>query len=229
VPGKHERIVFFTATRASTPTSIAAAFAVPWAKIVGWNDLDPRARVQPGQVLQIVVPREWTASSKDVVVHERDDVDLVQRGSKEHLEAALARRGKQRRAVKAKKGDTLAKVGKRFDLTDGDLARINGYARDHELAPGEVVVVYVDDADTRGTIEAPPPRVSAGRDDALAGRDAAVSGRDADARDVDEPARASAGAEPRASKSATPRVRRRSRSASTPSTSRLPGGRGAPP
>lgn len=224
--GKNERLVFFTATRASTPASIAAAFGVPWAKIVAWNDLDPRARVQPGQVLQIVVAREWTAGAKDVVVHEKDEVDLVQRGSKEHLEAALARRGKQRRAVKAKKGDTLAKLGKRFDLTDGDLARINGYPRDHELVPGEVVVVYVDDSATRGTIDAPPPRSSPGRDDALATRDAAVSGHDDEVRPDDEATRAD---EPTGPRARPRRERRRSHSASTPSTSRLPGRREAPP
>ncbi len=229
VPGKGERLVFFTATRASTPTSIAAAFGVPWVKIVGWNDLDPQARVQPGQVLQIVVARDWTADAKEVVVHEREDVDLVQRGSKEHLETALARRGKQRRAVKAKKGDTLAKLGKRFDLTDGDLARINGYARDHELVAGEIVVVYVDDADVRGTMEAPPPRVSPGRDDALAGRDAAISGHDDDVSPDDEPARASAGDTGKAASTRARPRRERRRAASTPSTSRLPGNRGVTP
>ena len=240
-PGKDERLVFFTATRSSTPSSIAAAFAVPWAKVVAWNDLDPRARVQPGQVLQIVVPRKFDGTKQGVVVHEQNEVELVERGSKEHIEAALARRGKERRAVKAKKGDTLAKIGKRFDLTDGDLARINGYGRDHELAPGEIVVVYVQDGTTRGTVDAPAPRASAGRDDGLAGRDAAVTGRETAERDDDEPTPATANAEPTARKAAAAsdrastkarkatRRERKRRDASTLSTSRVPGHRTEPP
>jgi membrane-bound lytic murein transglycosylase D len=158
----------------------------------------------------------------------------VQRGSREHIEAALERRGKERRAVKARKGDTLAKLGKRFGLTDGDLARINGYARDHELAPGELVVVYVDAGTTRGTVGAPTPRVSSGRDDALAGRDAAVTGRDdADSRDEDEPASArttasSDDAAPPKRPRARKHERRRAHDPSTPGTSRVPGRAGEP-
>ncbi|HET6585360.1 MAG TPA: LysM peptidoglycan-binding domain-containing protein, partial [Nannocystaceae bacterium] len=215
-----------------------AAFGVTWAKVVAWNDLDPRARVQPGQVLQLVVPRRFDGAARGVVVHERSEVELVQRGSRQHIEASLERRGKQRRAVKARKGDTLAKLGKRFDLTDGDLARINGYARDHELAPGEIVVVYVEAGATRGTVDAPAPRVSAGRDDALASRDAAMTGReDGDARDDDDdhdepPAvRSAASSDPGpATKRARPRKheRRRGHDASTPGTSRVPGRAGDP-
>jgi membrane-bound lytic murein transglycosylase D len=212
--GEDERLVFFAPTRASTPTSIASAFGVTWPRIVQWNDLDPQARVQPGQLLQVVVPRSFDAGKAEVVVYERDEVEIVARGSKAHLEASLARRGKARRAVKARRGDTLDTIGKRFDLTSGDLARINGYNREHALAAGELVIVYVEDGKRRGTVDAPAPRAP-----------------DRDGLDPDDDGRVEHGESelpsvvdtPRASRSKPASKRSKRRSASTASTSRVPG------
>lgn len=156
--GPDQRLVFFVVTRSTTPRGLAEAFSVPWDRIVAWNDLDPQARLQPGQVLQIVVPKAFDARAAKVAVLERDQVDLVVRGSREHLEAGLRQRGLVRRGYRAKKGDTLEKIGKRFGLTDGDLARINAIDRKHTPAVGELLVVYVKAGETRGTVDAPPPR-----------------------------------------------------------------------
>jgi membrane-bound lytic murein transglycosylase D len=156
--GADQRLVFFVVTRSTTPRGLADAFSVPWDSIVAWNDLDPQARLQPGQVLQVVVPRAFDSRAAKIVVLEQSAVDLVVRGSAEHLEAGLRQRGLVRRGYKARKGDTLEKIGKRFDLTDGDLARINAIDRGHAPAVGELLVVYVKSGETRGTVDAPPPR-----------------------------------------------------------------------
>ena len=42
----------------------------------------------------------------------------------------------------AKAGDTLAKVGRRYGLTPGDLARINRFSYNTELHDGQRIVVY---------------------------------------------------------------------------------------
>lgn len=156
--GADQRLVFFVVTRATTPRGLADAFSVPWDSIVAWNDLDPQARLQSGQVLQVVVPRAFDARAAKLVVLERSDVDLVVRGSSEHLEAGLRQRGLVRRGYKARKGDTLEKIGKRFSLTDGDLARINAVDRRHVPDAGDLLVVYVKAGETRGTVDAPAPR-----------------------------------------------------------------------
>lgn len=215
--GADERLVFFAPTRASTPTSIAAAFGVSWARIVQWNDLDPQARVQPGLLLQVVVPRGFDAGRAEVVVFERGEVELVARGSQAHLEAALARRGKERRAVKAKRGDTLDAIGRRFDLTSGDLARINGYSREHALTAGEVVIVYVDEAKRRGTIDAPAPRAP-DRDGLDPSDDGAAEHGESELPSLAEPP------PKRASTVAVERTKKkpRRRDPSTAKTSRLP-------
>ncbi len=157
-PAAGHRLVFFATTRASTPHAIERAFDVAWPDVVAWNDLDPHARVQEGQVLQIVVPSAFDSASAGVVAHEMNEVEYAVRGSRFHIEASLRRRGKQRRGYRVRSGDTLAKVGRRFELSTGDLARINHFSRAHDPDPGSTIVVYVDHGKTQGTHEAPPPR-----------------------------------------------------------------------
>jgi len=157
-PPPGHRLVFFETTRASTPRTIERAFDVAWPDVVRWNDLDPHARVQAEQVLQLVVPTRFDPASANLVAYEMHEVEYVVRGSRAHLEAALRRRGKVRRGYKVRSGDTLSKVGRRFDLTLGDLARINHFSRAHDPKPGATLVVYVDKTKTSGTINAPPPR-----------------------------------------------------------------------
>ncbi len=155
--GPDQRLVVFEVTRASTPRSIAAAFGVPWSAVVQWNDLDPDARLQPGQWLQVAVPTSFDADVAKVVIYEADQVELVLRGSQQHLEAGLQERGLVRRGYRVRKGDDLKKIGKKFGLSDGDLARINHISRTQAPSPGTVLVVYVAKGKEKGTVAAPPP------------------------------------------------------------------------
>ncbi len=157
-PPAGHRLMFFETTRASTPRSVELAFDVTWPSVVAWNDLDPHARVQAGQVLQVVVPNAFDPATEGVVAHELHEVEYVRRGSRAHLEAALRRRDKVRRGYKVRKGDTLARIGRKFDLTLGDLARINAFSRGHTPRSGSTIVVYVPRGKTGGTTRAPAPR-----------------------------------------------------------------------
>jgi len=69
-------------------------------------------------------------------------VRVVTLGSEEFLELETARRGKKRLYYTCKDGDTLAKLGRRYGLTPGDLARINRFSYNTELHQGDRVVVY---------------------------------------------------------------------------------------
>ena len=157
-PPPGHRLVFFVTTRASTPRTIERAFEIAWPEVVQWNDLDPHARVQDGQVLQLVVTSRFDPASRDLIAYEMHEVEYAVRGSRAHLEASLRRRGMLRRGYKVQRGDTLDKIGRRFDLSVGDLARINSFSRGHDPEPGGTVVVYVDAKKTGGTSKAPPPR-----------------------------------------------------------------------
>lgn len=153
-----KRLVFFRVTRAATSASIASSFGVAWAQVVAWNDLDPEARLVDGQMLQVLVAKDFDAAAAGVLVSELTEVRHVVRGTAAHLDALLAERELVRRGYKVGKDETLKKIAKKFDLSLGSLARINGVAREHELKQGEIIVVYVAKNATRGTIEAPDPR-----------------------------------------------------------------------
>jgi len=216
-PASGQRLVFFETNRASTPPALEQAFGVRWSDIVRWNDLDPRARLQSGLVLQVLVPADFDARARAIALYERDQVEHVIRGSRAHLEAELDRRGKRRRGYRVRSGDTLDKVGNRFGLTVGDLSRINQFSRNHDPQVGDVLVVYVDPAHSRGTMRAPAPtgfeqaeqQTGAGRGPSTPGT-ARVPGRD-------EPTPPPV--------SSPPPSRPPARRPSTPETSRLPGSR----
>ncbi len=152
-----QRLVFLVATRATTPRSLSEAFNIPWETIVATNDLDPQARLQDGQVLQFPVDSGFSADTARVAIYERSEVDYVIRGSREHIEASLRRRDLQRRAYRARRGETLEKIAKKFKLTVGDLARINQFKRNHKPERNELIIVYVPKGKTKGTIAAPAP------------------------------------------------------------------------
>src|SRR4029077_17155915 len=63
-------------------------------------------------------------------------------GSEEFLELETARRGKRRGFYTWKAGANVAKVGRRYGLTAGDLARINRFSYNTELRDGQKIVVY---------------------------------------------------------------------------------------
>lgn len=155
---KHQRLVFFRVTRATGEQAIAKAFGVAWSQIVAWNDLDPHARLVDGQYLQVLVPEGFDRAAAKVRARTLDEVRKVVRGTAEHIDALLSERELVRRAYKVHKGDTLAKIAKKFDLSLGSLARINGVAREHVVAAGDELILYVGKAQTKGTHKPPKPR-----------------------------------------------------------------------
>lgn len=152
-----QRIVHFQCNRATLPSDLVRAFSATWSQIIEWNGLDPHARLQAGQVLQIFVPHDFDADAAGVALLQPHEVVGVVRGSLAHLEVNLQRRGLVRRGYRTRRGDTLRKVANRFELTVGDLARINGFSRRHEPEAGELLVVYVPEGRAAGTVLAPDP------------------------------------------------------------------------
>ena len=146
---------------------MADAFGVRTDDLVEWNNLDPGAKLHPSMVLQIFVRKDFDPAG--VVLLDPSKVRVVTLGSEEFLELETARRGKKRLIYSAKPGDTLAKLGRRYGLTPGDLARINRFSYNTELHEGDKVVVYSPTGDapqelTRGMAsgEKRPERATAG-------------------------------------------------------------------
>jgi membrane-bound lytic murein transglycosylase D len=155
---RHHRLMFFRITRATAEQAIAKAFGVAWSQVVTWNDLDPHARLVDGQYLQVIVPEGFDPALAKVRARSVGEVRKVVRGTVEHVDALLAERELVRRGYKVHKGDTLAKIAKKFEISLGSLARINAVPREHEVQPGDVVLLYVPASLTKGTHKPPKPR-----------------------------------------------------------------------
>ncbi len=132
--------VFYRTRDGDTLDDIADAFGVRGEDLVEWNNIDPGARLHPKMVMQIFVRKDFDPAG--ILMLDPGKVRVVTLGSEEFLELETARRGKKRLFYTCKAGDTLAKLGRRYGLTPGDLARINRFSYNTELHEGDRVVVY---------------------------------------------------------------------------------------
>jgi len=132
--------VFYRTRDGDSIEEIAETFAVLPDDLIEWNNLDPTAKLQPKLILQVYVRKDFDPVG--VLLVDSAKVRVVTLGSEEFLELVTAARGKKRVFYTAKVGDTLAKVGRRYGLTAGDLARINRFSYLTELHEGQKIVVY---------------------------------------------------------------------------------------
>jgi membrane-bound lytic murein transglycosylase D len=138
--------VFYRTRDGDGLDEIADVFGVRPEDLVEWNNLDPDAKLHPRMVLQVFVRKDFDPAG--VLLLDPNQVRVVTLGSEEFLELETARRGKKRLFYTAKPGDTLAKLGRRYGLTPGDLARINRFSYNTELHEGDRVVVYSPTGET---------------------------------------------------------------------------------
>jgi LysM repeat protein len=132
--------VFYRTRDGDGLEEVADVFGVRTEDLVEWNNLDAAAKLHPRMVLQIFVRKDFDPAG--VLLLDPAKVRVVTCGSEEFLELETARRGKKRLLYTAKPGDTLAKLGRRYGLTPGDLARINRFSYNTELHEGDRIVVY---------------------------------------------------------------------------------------
>jgi membrane-bound lytic murein transglycosylase D len=179
--------VFYRTRDGDELDEIADAFGVRGEELLEWNNLDGRAKLHPKMVLQIFVRKDFDPAG--VVLVDASKVRVVTLGSEEFLELETARRGKKRLTYTAKAGDTLAKLGRRYGLTPGDLARINRFSTNTELHEGDRIVVYSPTGDApremtmgltpkkRTDRGAPPPPVGKSSETSAKRKPAAVPAR----------------------------------------------------
>lgn len=164
--------VFFEVRTDDAVGPIAHAFGVQRDELSAWNGLDDSARLVRGMVLQIYVPKD--ADLAHVRYLREADVRIFVAGSQPFFDHFEGKAGRKRITVKAKEGDTLAEVARRYNLSLGWVERINHSSRHKKLAKGDEVVVYVSadaaaegGSDENGTralpdVEAPHPEALPG-------------------------------------------------------------------
>jgi membrane-bound lytic murein transglycosylase D len=157
--------VFYPVLSGDTLSSVAANFGVARSDLLAWNAVDGGARLQDGMVLQIFPKQSHDLSRLRVLKQGAVRVLLV--GSPGFFDYFEGLNGRRRLIVSAKAGDTLASIGKRYDMSVGWMERINRRSRSDRLGAGETVVVYADRSKHQQPVLTPstvplPPAVVAG-------------------------------------------------------------------
>lgn len=132
--------VFYQTKATDQLEDVASAFEVSLENVVEWNNIDPDAKLQEGLILQLFVPSDFDKAG--VALLDPARLQVVTLGSDEFLALRAAQTGKTRLSYKAKAGDTLAKIARRYGLRPADLARINRLSYNANLQDGQDVIVY---------------------------------------------------------------------------------------
>jgi membrane-bound lytic murein transglycosylase D len=138
LPGRKR--VFYRVTTGDTVAEIAAAFRVTPDDLRRWNALDPAARMHEGMTLLILVDER--ADLSKVAHFTEAEVRCVTVGSEEFFTHFEGLRGRKRTTVVVGEGDTWEKLAKKYNLTLGQLERINHRSRTDKLTPKETLIVY---------------------------------------------------------------------------------------
>ncbi|HUH03780.1 MAG TPA: LysM peptidoglycan-binding domain-containing protein [Kofleriaceae bacterium] len=137
-----KRRVFYRVVTGDTQYGVAKSFGVDRKDLAAWNGLDPEGYLHARMVLQVFVDKAFDAGGKGVKLLDENRLQVVTRNSPEHLDAAETRVGRVRLTYKAEKRESFAEIGKKYGLSDHDLARINRRPRTTTLEPGDECLVY---------------------------------------------------------------------------------------
>ncbi|MEP6860442.1 MAG: LysM peptidoglycan-binding domain-containing protein [Deltaproteobacteria bacterium] len=140
VPNKQR--VFYRVVSGDTLASVAKSLAVPVAELRTWNGLDEDGKLHPKMVLVAWLPPQFDAAKHEVSFLDETQLEIVTRGSPEHLDLAEQRTGRVRTEYVAKAKEKLADIAKKFGMGSHDLARINRISYDTVLEKGQSCIVY---------------------------------------------------------------------------------------
>ncbi len=122
-------------------SALAKLFGVKLRDLTSWNLVDPTAKLVPGMFLRLFLPK--ATRFPHVRLYGPEDVDVVQVDTADFRRATLGRRGLVRIVYRARRGDSIRRLARRFRLSVGSIVRINKFGRKHTLHPGDQVVLYV--------------------------------------------------------------------------------------
>ncbi len=118
--------ISYTVRKGDTIWDISRAHKVSMRQLAAWNGMAPHDYLQPGQKLVI-----WSNTKKSISSHSIGQPPVL---------TALTRKIN----YKVRRGDSLARISQRFNVTINKLKRWNPNARGKYLQPGQRLVLYVD-------------------------------------------------------------------------------------
>ncbi len=135
----HERIFYPVVTGDRLP-DVARALGVALTDLRAWNAVTETTRLFSGMVLQGFVKPGHKPSG--VRLLDPASLRVVPVNSKAFHEAHLKQHHRRRLVIRARSGDTLRRVARRYGISVGSLARENKLSRYAKLRAGQRIVVY---------------------------------------------------------------------------------------
>ncbi len=119
----------YTVERGDTLYGISKAYNVSLYDLIAVNDLGNGNYIRPGFKIRLPV---YDASSKRVSRHRKKSRSL----------ASVRKKGYSRSSYKVKRGDTLGKIARRFNVSLSSLKRWNNIRNVRHLRVGKKIVIY---------------------------------------------------------------------------------------
>jgi membrane-bound lytic murein transglycosylase D len=123
-PGNHKKVIY-TVKKHDTLGEIAEAYKTSARKLRLWNNLYYRSYIFPGQKLVIYVPSSFSAPSQHTAAPPLPSKDLYKQTT-----------------YTVKKGDTLYRIARTYDVSVGDLLAWNKKKSRSTIYPGEKLQIY---------------------------------------------------------------------------------------
>ena len=118
-------------------TSSKVVVPLPVKRCPKWRVRSPRQSLRS----------QWSPTrARSLRVKTVSDVRVLAVGSEEFFAALEHDKGMRRTTVVAKDGETLATIGRRYDVSPTTMERVNRKSRKAALKAGETVVLYVPNA-----------------------------------------------------------------------------------
>ncbi len=141
---KDRRQIFYRVAAQDTPPAVARFFDVTVDELIAWNNLTESGVLQRDMLLQVFVRPDLDLGR--AIVLTPDQVQVLTMGTNEFFDFHESQRGRVRMRYRVQAGDTMAKVGEKFELSAGSIGRINQFATNKELKLDDWIIVYVPES-----------------------------------------------------------------------------------
>lgn len=138
------RHIFYRVAAQDTPAAVARFFEITVDELLAWNNLTESGVLQRDMLIQLFVRPDLDLGR--AIVMTPDQVQVLTVGTDEFFDFHEAQRGRMRVRYRVQNGDTMAKVGEKFELSAGSIGRINQFATNKELKLDDWIIVYVPES-----------------------------------------------------------------------------------
>lgn len=136
-PANSKKVVAIKVKKGETLSQIASRYNVSMAELKEWNKIKGKGNVLVGQKLII----KGGSAEEAAVKTTKEDSRVVASSEKKSVKSAKKENVSKTIAYKVRKGDTINKIAKKYDVAPADIVGMNGLSKKAALKPGVVLKI----------------------------------------------------------------------------------------